>query len=450
MSNREAPKAHQLYRERFSRDSLKRAYQERISTSRSVGTDGIRQEAFAANLDNEIDLILRKVHACTYRFTTYKQKLISKGAHRLPRPLSIPTLRDRLTLRVLNDLITEVFRDARLWRPHVFIKNIRTALLSHAEGLSFVRIDIENFYPTIDHQKMLRKLRQQVRKPQLVHLVHAAILNATSGTTPTGCGIPQGLSISNILASIYLHSVDLKFRGKYLYFRYVDDILVICEANSANAIFDEITKELKKLGLSSHTLGRTGKSQITSVESGIEYLGFHLTPSKISVRESSYARMIANLLAVLTDYKHLPKRTRNEDRFVWRLNLKITGCIYNETRYGWLFFFSQIDNLPQLGRLDSFVTSQLIKRELGHLRPKVKNFLRSYHEIRLNLRNTKYIPKFDDFDIDDIIRELSKAEGRSENDIRTSFTEAEIKQKFTRLIERQTRSLEKDLIEAFS
>lgn len=450
MKNNTKKKAYILYRERFTRANLRGIYETKIASSRAVGRDGIRHDAFEANLDDEINLILKKVEACVYKFTTYKPKLISKGAHKYPRPLSIPTVRDRLTLRALNDILSEVFSEARIMRPHVYIKTIREFFHQPCADMAFVRIDIKDFYPSINHDALIRKVRSKVRKPQLVHLIQLAISTPTSGVRSDGMGVPQGLSISNILSSIYLHKIDEKFGKKCKYFRYVDDILVICKVDEAESVFHEIRLDIEALELSCHKLGSKGKSEITPVSQGIEYLGFHITPSIISVRNSSFTRMIENLLVVFTAFKHAKAKNKNENRLVWRLNLKITGCIYNAKRYGWMFFFSQIDDLRQLARLDQFVTAELNKRGIGHLRPNVKKFLRSYHEIRLNLRETSYIPKFDEFDIGDIITVLAQDAGNPEKHYTSNFSEAEIRRQFAALINRQTRLLEKDLIEAFS
>jgi hypothetical protein len=106
--------------------------------------------------------------------------------------------------------------------------------------------------------------------------------------------------------------------------------------------------------------------------------------------------------------------------------------------------------IRQLGRLDSFVTRQLINRGLGHLRPRVKKFIRAHHEIRLNFNKTRYIPKFDDLSVDEMIAELSKADGKPVEDFQSKYTEQQIRQMFAKLIIRQTRLLEKDLIEVTS
>ena len=133
---------------------------------------------------------------------------------------------------------------------------------------------------------------------------------------------------------------------------------------------------------------------------------------------------------------------------MWRLNLKITGCVYNKKRYGFLFFFSQTDDLRQLGRLDKFVTSEMNNRGLGHLRPEVRKFIKCYHEIKFNFRNTTYFPKYDNFTIEQMILELSNAQGETKEYYATRHTEDEIKAMFLQLIRRQTRMLDQDLIEA--
>ena len=311
--------------------------------------------------------------------------------------------------------------------------------------MSFVRIDVEDFYPTIDHEILLRTLRKKMRKPQLLHLVHSAIKTPTTSKTANEKGVPQGLSISNILSSIYLGKIDRRFAAKYAYFRYVDDILIICPTETAVSVFNEIAVALKKIGLTSHKLGDNGKSQISPVSDGVDYLGFHITPTKVSVRKSSYSRMIENILSVFTRHKS----EKSDDRFIWRLNLKISGCIYRNKRFGWVFFFSQINDIAQLARLDQFITDQLLKRGQPQLRPRIKTFVRSYHEIRFNLEQTQYVPNLDSYGIDRIIWVLSQEEGDPEEHYRANFTQEEIRSRFTRLMNFQTR-LERDLIETVS
>lgn len=442
--------AHKVFRSAFSRRNLNKVYEEKISTSFASGLDGTSQQIFKSNLNDEIDLISRKVKNGNYRFTTYKPKLISKGAHRLPRALSIPTIRDRLVLRALNTVLAGVFGDAQIKRPHVYIKKISDVLSVAEQDRSFVRMDIQDFYPSVNHDILLRILKKRIRKPEILRLVSKAISTPTAGAVLGDRGIPQGLSISNILSSIYLQELDVKFSQKYNFFRYVDDILIVCKSDIADIVFQEIKTDLGLLHLRCHELGIGSKSKIVNVDQGIDYLGFQIAPNSVSVRESSFKRMIENILSVLTGYKHLPETKKSETQLIWRLNLKITGCIFTGKRYGWLFFFSQTSDIHQLARLDKFIDAQLKQRNLFQLRPAIKKFVRTYHEIRFNLDQSKYIPKFDEYDVEQMIQTLSHAQGMPEEYYRDNLTPQEITDEFKRQIGRQTKELHQDLIEAFS
>ena len=350
-------------------------------------------------------------------------------------------------MRALNDILVSTFPEAIIKKPHVYIKEISNCLAKKCGGQSFVRIDVENFFPSIDRTILFKQVQKRIRKKSLKYILETAVTNETSGLENTGKGVPQGLSISNILSSINLTELDKKLRKKYQYFRYVDDILVICSTKRSRDVFYEIESELNALGLTCHSPGTEGKSSISAVSKGVEYLGFHITPENISVRHTSYLRMFEKLLGVLTTHKHRESKKKNDGMLVWRLNFKITGCRYQGKRFGWMFFFSQIDNLRQLGRLDAFVNRELNIRGLSSLRPNIKKFIKSYHEIRNNLKQTTYIPNYDDYDIEDMIHELVQAEGNDESYYRSRMTKENVEARFHKLIGRHTRMLEQDLIE---
>ena len=81
-----------------------------------------------------------------------------------------------------------------------------------------------------------------VRKKEILHLLKDAISQATLAKPSGGKksyqtkGVPQGLSISNILANIYMAPIDCKYSKKssYKYYRYVDDILILCDCTATN------------------------------------------------------------------------------------------------------------------------------------------------------------------------------------------------------------------------
>lgn len=98
--------AYKIFNKTFTHKSLKSIYSEHISDTSAVGLDKISRESFEKNLGEEVHIIKRKCLNSTYKFTPYKQKLISKGANSFPRVISIPTFRDRLTLRAICELLS--------------------------------------------------------------------------------------------------------------------------------------------------------------------------------------------------------------------------------------------------------------------------------------------------------------------------------------------------------
>lgn len=426
-------------------------YDEHVRESVVVGRDGTTQAQFSGNIRSEIELIASKVVSSSYKFTSYKEKLISKGAEKAPRVIRIPTIRDRLTLRVLNKILSDAFPTAKTVLPHVHIKKIKKSLEGRPSSgdLSFVRLDVREYFPSIRHDRLMKKVRRVIKDERILLLIENAI-KTTSSSVKSDKGVPQGLSISNILSGIYLVELDKKFSARYDYYRYVDDVLIICETAQAHSIFTELRRAFSGLGLRCHPLGFSSKSEVCSVEKGVDYLGFHISSANISVRNSSYRRMMENILSVLTSHKHGRTNYKAEKSLIFRLNLKITGCIFKHNRFGWMFFFSQMDAVSQLARLDKFVQAELIARGLGHLQPMIKKFTRSYNEIRKNLSHTTYIPRFDGMDIQEKIVLLADAYGVSAAQYRAGKTVKQIEENFENLIITETRTLERDLIEVIS
>ncbi|MQY00677.1 RNA-directed DNA polymerase (reverse transcriptase) protein [Sinorhizobium medicae] len=422
----------------FSTDNLRLIFEEKIATSGTVGKDGVHPTAFAKNLETELALVRANVRSESYKFTAFKQRLILKGAGKPPREISIAGVRDRLVLRALTNVLTSVFGDAKIPAAHHFISEIKEYIKPLSDEYSFVQLDVKDFYPNLQHAYLMDQIRSRTEHRQLQYLVLRAI------TTPTGdkkemngTGVPQGLSVSNVLSSIYMMKIDSEARATLQYFRYVDDILVICRTSEAERTFQYISQQLELANLNCHPLGT--KSKIVPLSEGVDYLGYRLSPSLVSVRHSSYRRMMENIMSVITvgKYKPQPKKT------LLKLNIKITGCIMNQKRFGWMFFFSMTENVKQLKRLDRFVDMQWNKSGMEQA-GKPKTFVKTFYEIRYNAADTKYIPRFDDYSIEKKMELISTMEGIELVEIR-DWTREKIEKKFWYYVKREVADLEKDI-----
>jgi RNA-directed DNA polymerase len=424
---------------------LKTVYQSYVARSRAVGKDGIRHHAFERMLDAECELIATKVNDGTYRLTNYREKLIARGAKRPPRQISVPTIRDRLALRGALEFLKTHFPVAQPRPPHVFIKDIKAHLKVAREHSSFLRMDIKDFYPSLRHDLLQTALEQSDIPTSIIRLIIRAVATRTGQAdqpAPT-VGVPQGLSISNALAAIYMIEFDKIADDSLFYRRYVDDILVIAESEKINSVYKSLWTGLESVGLASHPMGTLGKTETSVLGDGVQYLGYDITPTQISVRQSSLAKMFSNLAKVLTCLRY----KREHEKHLLRLNLKITGCIINSSRRGWLMFFSQTDNISQLAYLDAWLKLEL--KGLSVDEKTVKTFKKAYYEIRFNLQESAFIPNFDKYDIErkkNVIVILSRR-SREEVDVMDITM---IEREFDRLIGREVSELERDLVDAFS
>lgn len=444
----------QLFRASLSKANLAEIFALHIDENASVGRDGTRVEAFKNRLDAEIEVSIRKILTSTYEFTPYKEKLISKGADSRPRQISIPTVRDKMVLKFLSELLARIYPDHVSTPPHQYIKRIHEISSESYEDTQYLRLDIKNYYPSINHSILLRILRRKIRQKSLLRLIENAL------KTPTGkkknlqnenrVGLPQGLSISNILSSIYLHDIDTQYRQipNVHYYRFVDDILLIGPEVEITQLSGTLPAEIRrKRKIYCHEIGgENGKSAVVPASQGIDYLGYRFCRTEIEIRSSSYKKMFANLMKMVTSMKY----RGNKAPLIWRLNLRISGCKYKERRVGWLFFFSQTENMQQIKQLDVFLSNQLKEILTVEQRLKIKTLTRAYHEIRYNFRETKYYPDFDCFDDEQMRAQIKILMPFRKTEELDALESRELRKLFNKCITKETSSLEKDMLEVFS
>jgi hypothetical protein len=214
---------------------------------------------------------------------------------------------------------------------------------------------------------------------------------------------------------------------------------VLCDLNDTKKIRDELSNEVDKLVLTFHPESNHGKSLIGPIGSGFRYLGYSFEGNKITVRDDSAQKIRESLIRTLTYYKYSKKK--DIDQLIWTINLRITGCQFNETKYGWMFYFSQITDLQLLSGLDHLVKAQIGRFGLDLKKIHVKTFTRTYFEINKNLRATKYIPNYDDISQQaksDILHNVFKKDVSNMSDSQVNF-------RFKQLIFRNVKELERDL-----
>lgn len=428
----------------FSEEYLHRIYEENVILSSASGIDNLSQRQFWSRLNEEIQIISRKVLDERYQFTKYKLKLISKGRGKVPREISIPTIRDRIALRALCDFLVERYESTvKFDLPQNMVKSAKEEIES-GKYSGFIKLDVSSFYPSISHQELLKRLRKRIRNPEIIRFIEDAISTPTvskprATDKKVDSGVPQGLSISNILAAIYLVNIDRYFDRltEISYYRYVDDIFILCSCDDVRDISNDVVKKFRRIGLNIHDpVKAPEKSVMGKIGEKFDYLGYQFDGSTISPREASIEKLKESLVSIFTSYKH--SRKKSQELLLWRLNLRITGCVFQNKAKGWMFFFSEINNETILHNLDRHV-QKLMARFGVAVTP--KRFVRTYYEVKHAKYQTKYIPNFDNYTLEQMKEVLETYFGKNIN----MLTEEEIKYEFKNRIDKQVRDLLTDV-----
>lgn len=422
-------KVQDQFNEVFEQENLKRLFTEHIIYSGATGIDNLNQYAFRKQLDEQTSILSRKALDGSYSFTKYKLKLISKGRNKFPREISIPTVRDRIALRAMCNFLQVRFEASLNFKlPQAMIKDIKKEVQSGKYD-GYIKLDVANFYPSVQHDILRTQLRKRIRQKSILDQIFSAVTSPTVSVSkendePSPIGVPQGLAISNVLAAIYLQNIDTflaKIPNAQCY-RYVDDVLVLCDYSQAPSISKQIIKKFNNVGLDVHCpIKNPKKSKIDTISRGFDYLGYDFKGRTISARSGTIDKLKSSLVGIFTSHNH--SKSKREEFLLWRLNLRISGCVFQKKSKGWLFFFAEINDEQLLHRLDHYV-AKLCKRFDVKINP--KKFVRSFKEIQYRKYETNYVPNFDKYEIEQMKEVLAthfdfNLEGLSDGDIQFEF-----------------------------
>ena len=280
-----AKKVHSLIDKVYKRKNLEMAWEKVKANRGSAGIDGQNLAAFEAQLGLQLTRLEKELKDDTYQPQPVRQHPIPKrdkpGEHRL---LGIPTIYDRVCQQALHNRLESIFEpvfdDAsfgyrRGRSTKDALRKIWKEIQSGAEWI--VDADLRDFFGSVDHEKLLTLVAQQVADGRVLRLIKVMLKAGSYGNGqlfPSERGTPQGGVVSPLLSNILLTPFDREMRRKgYQLTRYADDWVITCKsAAEARTAIDVAHRILKQLGVELHPQ----KTRVVHVPHGFEFLGYKI------------------------------------------------------------------------------------------------------------------------------------------------------------------------------
>lgn len=355
-----------LYDRIYRIDVLKLAWQKVRDNHGSPGIDGISFEDIEkAGVDEFLRMIHQELKTKGYRPQPAKRVYIPKSDGRL-RPISIPTIKDRVVQMALKIVIEPIFEadfedNSYGYRPKRSAQQAAEEIRKYLNyGLTnVIDADLEDCFGSIPHRELLDMLARRIVDGSVLHLIklmlQAGVMEQGEVKTDEK-GTPQGGVISPLFANIYLDRMDKGWKPLTKYarlIRYADDLVIITRYNAEKllSILQQLTAELKlKLNMNKTRI-------VDAEEESFDFVGYSFRKA-LNLRKTkkvAYFYPSSKALKAITEKVRKvtnPKRPIKVEQVIKELNPVIRG---------WVNYFRTGNSSKQFDKIRLYVRNKVRK-----------------------------------------------------------------------------------------
>ncbi len=252
-------------------DALQDAF-EGLRKDASAGVDGKTHADYAVALSENLRELHERLKQGRYRAEPLRRIYIPKEDGR-QRPISIPSLEDKIVQRASADLLQAIweqdflecsygFRPGR--GPHDALDEVGR-ILNTRPITTVLEADITGYFDAIVRSLLIEMIKKRVNDGTILRLIgkwiHIGVVDqGRLLISETGTG--QGQVISPLLANVYLHYVldewfetvvKPRLKGEAYEIRFADDFILCFQyREDAEKVLDVLEKRFQKYGLTLH------------------------------------------------------------------------------------------------------------------------------------------------------------------------------------------------------
>jgi RNA-directed DNA polymerase len=225
-------------------DQLRAAYLA-LKREAAAGVDGETWRHYGRDREKNLQDLSERLKRGAYRAKPVRRAYIPKPDGR-QRPLGVTVLEDKIAQRALVEVMNGIyetdflgfsygFRPGR--SPHDALDALMAGIMTKKVGW-VLDADIRGYFDSIDHEWLVKFVKHRIADKRVIRHIQkwlqAGVMEQGVITLPEE-GVPQGGSVSPLLANIYLHYVlDLwadqwrrkETHGEVIIVRFADDFII--------------------------------------------------------------------------------------------------------------------------------------------------------------------------------------------------------------------------------